>query len=224
MYPEDRVLVGVINTKRDLKFARDAHWYRIPQGRMPRGISDEYLAFFLSGRVFKAQSGSIPYFARRQGVELARRKDLIPAQANHARAEDVYYKVNLGEMRQKSPPITNPTKRPVVFIHTTWDRFIKAEKIADLYSTADYFVDRIYHALQNRHTPVRRFWEAEREQTGLAPQVRILCQRGEVVASTEPEPGDIYLDRNRDEGEILRAIRAAIAANDGPVMTNLPMD
>ena len=31
MLPEDSVLVGVINRKRDLVYALDQHWYRIPQ-------------------------------------------------------------------------------------------------------------------------------------------------------------------------------------------------
>ena len=224
MYPEDRVLVGVVNTWRDFRFVRDRQWYRIPQHQMPRGIDDEYIAFFLSGSAFKNQSGSIAYFARRGGVELAYRRDLILWEPNHERADNVYYRVALGELQPKLPPITNPTKRPITFIRTTWDRFVKAKQIPDLYSTADYFVDRIYHALRSPQMSMDRFWDAERHQRGYAPQLRIMCQRGEVVASTEREPGAIYMDMAEDDDVILSKIRAAIAANDGPVMLNLPID
>ncbi|MEM6284136.1 MAG: hypothetical protein AAF787_18225 [Chloroflexota bacterium] len=224
MYPEDRVLVGVCKTKRDLTFARDAHWYRIPQGQMPRGVYTEYIALFVSGSVFKEQSGTVAYYARWQGVELARRRELIPSQPDHKRADEVYYKIKLGELKTKTPPITNPTKRVITFVHTTWDRFISARTIADLYSDADRFVDRIYHALRSPQLRVERWWEADYKQTGYAPQLRIICQKGDVVASTEPGMGNVYLDASKGDDELLAQIRDEIARHDGPYMIDLPPD
>ncbi len=224
MYPEDRVLIGVITTKRDLKFARESHWYRIPQQRLPRGVYAEYIAFFLSGKVFGEQSGSIPYYARRKGVELARRRELIPAQRNHKRADEVYYKIGLEPLQIKQPPITNPTRRVITFINTTWDRFLAATEIGDLYSQADYFVDRIYHALRSPYMRIERYWEADQYQTGYAPQLRILCQRGEVVASTDDNEGGVYLDASKNDDELLAEIRAEIARHDGPYSLRIPYD
>ncbi len=224
-FPEDRVLVGVINTKRDLALARDEHWYRIPQEKMKRGIYTEYVAFFLSGAVFKDLSGSIAYYARYTGgLELLRRRDLIPKQPDHARADRVYYRLSIGELQTKEPPIRNEENYKISFIFTTWDRFVSARTIRDLYSTGDYFVDRIYHSLRKRNLPVERFWEAERKQTGHAPHVRILCQRGEVVASTESGHGNIFLDASRPDDAILAEIQAAIASHDGPHLINLPQE
>ena len=65
MLPEDSVLVGVINRKRDLVYAQDQHWYRIPQERMPRGITADYVAFFLS-RSFGERNGAIHFYAGTQ--------------------------------------------------------------------------------------------------------------------------------------------------------------
>lgn len=157
MYPEDRVVVCVVKTKRDLKFVQEEGWYRIPQAQMPHGIYMEYIAFFLSGLVFKEKSGSVAYFARREGVELAYRRDLIPSQPDHKNADKVYYKIGLSDFQMKLPPITNPTRHSISFIHTTWDRFDTATEIKDLYSNADYFVDRIYHALRNSRITTERY-------------------------------------------------------------------
>ncbi|NDJ59820.1 MAG: hypothetical protein GYB67_01775 [Chloroflexi bacterium] len=223
MYPEERVLVGVINRKRDLDHARDNHWYRVPQQRMPRGFHAEYVAFFLS-RAFKERNGAIHYFAEVSGVELAYRKDLLPKEADHKRADEVYYRVALGPLTEKMPPITNPTKRPVAFIYTTWDRFVAAHEIRDLYSRNDYYVDRIYHALRNRGIRADRIWEAEKGIFEFAPQLRILCERGEVVASTERGADAVYLDQQQQEDEVLTAILAKIAAQGGPVMINIPSE
>jgi hypothetical protein len=224
MYPEDRVLVGVMNTKRDFSFAKDNSWYRIPQKRMPNGIHVEYIAFFLSGAVFKEKSGGIHYFAQKRGVELAYRHQLVTNQPNHQRANEVYFKVQLGELREKSPPITNLTHRTIAFVYSTWDRFVHARTIADLYSPADYYVDRIYHALRNRELQPLRIWEAQKRETGYAPQLRILCQKGTVVASVEQNEGNIYLDSHQPDDSILATIYAAIARNGGPVMINIPLE
>lgn len=132
MYADDRVLVGVITTKRDLEFALQARWYRIPQKRMPLGVDVEYLAFFLNGRLLGKPQGAVTYYAARRGIELVRRCDLIPDMA-HERAQDIYYRIALDEVLARTPPIVNKTKQVVTFIHTTGEAFEQATQIADLY-------------------------------------------------------------------------------------------
>ncbi len=223
MFPEDRVLVGVVNRKRDLVIARDEHWYRIPQVRMPRGINAEYIALFLSGAVFKERSGGIHYYAERKGLELAHRRDLLPKEANHARANDVYYQVQLGELMEKTPPILNSMRRTITFIYTTWDRFVHAQQISDLYSTADYYVDRIYHALHSTGLTPERIWQAEYRDAGRA-ELRILCEKGTVVASTNRADGSMYLDDSQEDDKILAALKAEIARQGGPVFISLSIE
>ncbi len=220
MLPEDRVLVGVINRKRDLKIALEQCWYRIPQDKMPQGVFAEYIAFFLS-RAFKERNGAIHYYAPRTGVELAYRRDLLPEEAGHPRADKVYYKVQLDEVRLKQPPIRNTTRRSISFIYTTWDRFLAAKTIADLYSNADYFVDRLYHALRQNGVKSQRFWQAEKQVGGA--QLRILCQKGVLQATTEPLDGALYLGEDEPD-KMLERLRLEIARHGGAVMGNIPLE
>ncbi|MCU0513056.1 MAG: hypothetical protein MUE40_10840 [Anaerolineae bacterium] len=218
------MLVGVINRKSDLKRLLEQRWYRIPQGQMPRGVYAEYLAFFLSGSAARGKSGSgIYYYAERRGVELAYRRDLLPEEAQHPRAGDVYYRVLLSEAVPRLPPITNPTRRRLDFIHTTWDRFLQARHVQDLYSRSDYFVDRIYHALRDARYRSDRYWETEQRSTGHAPQLRVLCERGTVVAGTQPgSEVDVLLDEQQSDDAILAQIRARILSKGGPLTVNIP--
>ena len=147
MYADDRVLVGVVKRKKDFRIASQEHWYRIPQRQLPRGLNAEYLALFLSGSAFRQAGGGIAYFARITGLELARRRDLLPDEAR--RAEEIYYKVQFRQLVPRDPPIANLPARSISFIRTTWDRFISAETVGDLYSAADFYVDRVYHALRS---------------------------------------------------------------------------
>ncbi|MBN2471386.1 MAG: hypothetical protein JXN59_11725 [Anaerolineae bacterium] len=183
MYPEDRVLVGVINRKIDFDHVKNDHWYRIPCKQLDHGVHAEYLAFYQS-RSFGADNGRIRYFARRTGHELVRRVDLLPEEPNHPRAKQAYYKLQLGELREKLPPVVNPTRRPVVFVYTTWDRFVAATEIADLYSAADYFVDRVFYALRGAGVAVERSWEAACVTDDGGAQLVVPCRNGELVATT----------------------------------------
>lgn len=196
-------------------------WYRIPQVRMLRGVNAEYVAFFLS-RAFKEKNGGIHYYAEVKGLELAYRKDLLPKEVDHPRANEVYFKVQIGDLIEKQPPVLNPTHRTISFVYTTWDRFVSAEQISDLYSQDDYFVERIYHALRDNGVYAERTWQAE--YRGAAPQLRILCENGTVDASTTDGEGMVYLDKSQSQDKLLAKILANIAAQGGPVFIRIPLD
>jgi len=227
VYPEDRVLVGVIKRKRDFEKAQREHWYRVPYGQAPQGIHAEYVAFFLS-RAFKELNGGIHYFARRTGIELVRRRDLLPEEPDHAHADALYHKLQLGELRCKEPPILNPTRRSVSFIYTTWDRFSQAKVLADLYSEADTFVDRVFHVLEIRGVPSQRVWEAERASDDGGAQLRILCEDGTVIASTRPRNEQVIPLPVSDSREAVRisveTILEAIRQHGGPLMIGVPLE
>ncbi|HEX3053847.1 MAG TPA: hypothetical protein VHP83_24530 [Aggregatilineaceae bacterium] len=221
MYPEDRILVGVINRKRDFEKVQAEGWYRIPQGRFPKGIQTEYVAFFFS-QAFKELNGGIHFYAPFQGVELVYRRDLLPEEASHPRANELYYKVQLGELRRRETAILNPTRRSVAFIYTTWDRFEQAATLADLYSEADQFVDRVFHALDRSHIQVERVWEAERDG---GAGLRIECKKGTILASTTPHHDQVIPLHVSDAVPIsVTTILAAIEASGGPLMISVPIE
>ena len=116
------------------------------------------------------------------------------------------------------------SKRTITFVHTTWDRFISAKTITDLYSKADYYVDRIYHALRNRDVRATPFWSTDYRDTGYPAQIRVICDNGkELVVSSEPKSGEMNLLDDAPEDEILQAILDRIARNDGPTTIDIPI-
>ncbi|MDX2160093.1 MAG: hypothetical protein SF162_02090 [bacterium] len=222
MYAEDRVLVGVINRKRDLETLQRDRWYRIPQAHMPRGVFAEYLAFFSSGgAVPKGEKAGIFWVAERRGVELTIRRDLLPNEVPHPRADEWYYKVQVGELMPKDPPIRNTTRRPLTFIHTTGDRFQAAETIRDLYSSADWFVNRLTGELVSRGIEARQTWENEQRHVPPAPGFEVECRDGRAVFSLSGAEGTAPLDMNKPQSEILHEILAEIDRRGGPVMLSL---
>jgi len=222
MYPDDRVLVGVVNRKKDFLIAQNDHWYRVPQKQLPHGVNAEYIALFLSGKTFKEKSGGVAYFARITGFELRRRKDLLPDEDKNP--DDVYYQIQFKSLIEKAPPIVNESKRSIAFVRTTWDRFVSARTIADLYSKADYYVDRIYHALKSRGVRSTPYYTTDYRTTGLPAQLRMVSENGkEFVVSSEPKQGEMNLLDDMPEDELLQEIFRRIASNDGPATINIPL-
>ncbi len=129
---EDRVLVCVVNRKRDLHHLLQGGWYRVPIEQMPDGIQAEILGFYLSKSI-ESDAGAVRYYAVVRGVELVYRRWLMPEESAHPRADNLYYRVALAEVIKKDPPILNPSRYRIHFIRTTWSRFNQATSIHDLY-------------------------------------------------------------------------------------------
>jgi hypothetical protein len=135
-------------------------WYRVPEKKAPRGAFLEYIAFYFTA-AFGEEAYTVHYYARRLGHELVTRRELLPDEADHPRADERYYKLQLGHLQRREPPIISQRWRRITFIHTTWDRFEVATEINDLFVEGGEFVDRLYHALRvaglspERARPVR---------------------------------------------------------------------
>jgi hypothetical protein len=96
--------VAVITRPEDLKAARDSGWHRVPEKKAPRGAFLEYLAFYFTV-AFGEQGWAVHYYARRLGHELVARRDVLPDEPDHPRAEEPYYKLQLGPLQKREPPI-----------------------------------------------------------------------------------------------------------------------
>lgn len=156
MYPEDRVLITPLPCPADFVRLQREGWYRIPQRHAPKGLYAEYFAFYFGSR-FGRQKWAIHYYAPRLGHELTTRRDLLPHEPDHPRADDLYYKVQLGRLRPLAQPIVSLQWRRITFLHTTWDRFQDAAEINDLTVAGGYYVNREFAALKETAAPIQRY-------------------------------------------------------------------
>lgn len=179
MHPEDRLLVAVMNRPRDFEIARDQGWYRVPQARASRGAFFEYVAFYFTS-AFGELAWAIHYYARRLGHELVTRRELLPEEPDHPRAPEPYYKLQIGPLIRREPPIVSLRWRRVTFIHTTWDRFDAAAEINDLFAEGGEFVDRLYHALRDGGVAIERHYPLQEHGVAYVADLAVPCYGGVV--------------------------------------------
>lgn len=187
MYPEDRVLVAFTPRPDDFALAEKEGWYRIPIDHAPKGLYAEYLAFYF-GRHFGEEKWAVHYYARKMGHELVKRVDLLPDEPDHPQANAFYYKVQLGPIIKREVPIISLRWRRVTFIHTTWDRFVDAREINDLFIEGGQYVDRIYATLKDRGVQPERNYKVTDGQTSYETPLVVPCVNGLVEIDDQMTP------------------------------------
>jgi hypothetical protein len=143
------VLVVVMNNLEDLRRVTDEGWYRIPQRRAPRRIGADFLAFYQTG-AFKArgEAHAVTYFAPTRRYQLLTRGELLPDEENHPRAQDYYFRIQVGPLERLMRPVPAATMRRITFIHTTLAQLLQAEDVRDLFLQDDPF-ERLWQALRD---------------------------------------------------------------------------
>jgi len=114
-----------------MEIARLLGWYRIPLRTAPKVVSVDYLAFYQPS-AFGARGGRIEYIAPARGHELASRAELLRDEADHPRANEEYFKIQLGALEKLPNPILAKKWKRLTFLYTTGEYLLEAETLNDL--------------------------------------------------------------------------------------------
>jgi hypothetical protein len=130
------VLVVVVNNQRDWRRVVDERWYRIPLKHVPQPTAADYLAFYLT-KAFGVDRWQVRYYAPVLRYQLVSRRDLLPDEPAHPRADERYYRIELGPLQQLASPLFSRRLRRVTFIPTTLERLLTAADLVDLWQGDD---------------------------------------------------------------------------------------
>lgn len=150
-------LIAFIPSPKDLEIARILGWYRIPLRTSPKVIAVDYLAFYQPAS-FGDRKWQIEFYAEVRGNELTTRNELIRDEPEHPRANEEYFKIQIGPLQRLDTPITTQKWKRFTFLYTTGQYFFGAKHVEDLTVRSD---DR------------KLLWKAirERAQEGVEYQV-----------------------------------------------------
>jgi hypothetical protein len=144
------ILVAILPTQRDFDIARLFGWYRIPLKNAPKVISVDYLAFYQTKSFGDVDRWQIAYVAEILGHELTRRRDLIRDEPDHPRAEEEYFKLQIGPLQRLERPIPAGDWKRIIFFYTTGEMFPEAQTINDLVIKSQDEREVLWHTLRER--------------------------------------------------------------------------
>lgn len=136
LQPTSLVLVCLLPTPRDLEIARLLGWYRIPLRSAPKVVAVDYLAFYQPSR-FGKRGGQIEYVAEVRGHELTTRGELLKDEADHPRAREEYYKIQIAGLEKLNEPVVADKWKRITFLYTTGEYLLKAKTLNDLVVDGD---------------------------------------------------------------------------------------
>ncbi|HNE03570.1 MAG TPA: hypothetical protein PLT08_03565 [Anaerolineales bacterium] len=129
--PTDLILVCLMPTPRDMEIARLLGWYRIPLKSAPKVVSVDYLAFYQPAS-FGERGGQVEYIAQVRGHELTTRGELLKDEADHPRAKEEYFKLQLGNLEKLKEPVRTDKWKRLIFLYSTGEYLLNAKTLNDL--------------------------------------------------------------------------------------------
>ncbi|MEM7119221.1 MAG: hypothetical protein AAF614_42780 [Chloroflexota bacterium] len=185
MYPDDQVLIAIMNNVADWERVQTEGWYRIPAKRAPKIVPNfDWLAFYFTAK-FGPDKYAIHYYASVEGHELVTRRDLVPDQPNHPRAGEWYYQLMLGPLQHKIPPIVSNKWRRITFIETTGDRFENSQEVNDLFDHESP-MGQLYVKLKEEGYTVEQFWTVREGKAEYTVDLAVSTDKGWLPVNVSP--------------------------------------
>ncbi len=189
----NNTLVALIPSVADFGIVQDEHWYRIPRRNKnpPRVLTEgrlQFLSFYHPKAFGKEWQYTIRYVAEVRSVSIVKRKDLLPPPEGEGtkaylqwlqKAEEEYYKLELGPLQELPQPIYSRKWRRIVFIETTDRRLFGATEINDLFY-GNALEERLYEALKEARIPVERQFHVQIQRQHCFLDFAIFCKKGKI--------------------------------------------
>lgn len=157
-YPQNNVVVALMNNKKDFLIAQEKGWYRIPVKSAPKNIRDEtivkYLAFYQT-KIFGAEKFTIKWYAEIKNIKRVFRKDLFEDEPQNSKSNKEYYKIEFDKLVQLKEPIISKKGRRILFIPTTEQKFFSAKEINYLFNESP-IEDKFWEALVDHDIEAER--------------------------------------------------------------------
>lgn len=191
MSKRGEVLVAIINNKLDFSILRDHLWYRIPVSSVERWLKDrwppKWLAFYQT-MTFGVEKHAINYFGEVVDIREVRRGQLFPNEPHYKKSNRRYYQVFVKSIQQLPKPIYSRRYRRIVFIPTTWKKFIKAIEINDLFDESS-LEDRLWAEFKRHSIPAERQEYVTAKGNSYVLDFAVYCAKGNIDVETD---GDFW--------------------------------
>src|SRR5688572_22190335 len=136
MAERGELLVAIMNKSLDFSILREKHWYRIPISSQTKWLREtwppKWLAFYQT-KEFRQDAYAINYYGEVLDIAEVYRWQLFPNEPEDEKSLRKYFQIKLSPLERLPQPILSRRRRRIIFIPTTWQKFIDARELNDLY-------------------------------------------------------------------------------------------
>ena len=181
-----KLLVALLPRTSALDILKTECWYHIPVETAPRKNWPPKAMAFYQGKVFgKEEAYQIRYFGDVSDIDIVPRQVLFPNdEQNQHKAQKLYYRIQIEELKMRYRPIPSYRPRRLVFIPTTLEKFDNAEQINDLFDGSP-LEDRLWRALKYVSIWAERQWKIVVQKRNYYLDFAVFCRKGKLAIETD---------------------------------------
>ncbi len=191
MAEQDAVLVAIINNVADFMLVKEQQWYRIPvlsiTDRFRKRWPPSWIAFYQT-KIFAHEAYAINYYARVADIRRVGRRQLFPRERENQKSNKQYYQIFLHQLQRLPKAIISRRRRRIIFIQTTWRKFINAVEINDLYDESP-LEDRLWDEFRRLRINAERQELVQTGNRNYALDFAVYCEHGNIDIETD---GDLW--------------------------------
>jgi very-short-patch-repair endonuclease len=185
------VLVAILNKQLDFAILHDKLWYRIPVSSVEKWLKErwppKWLAFYQT-KTFGEEKHAIHYFAEVLNIREVRRWQLFPDEPHDDKSTRRYFQVFVKSIHRLPKPIYSRRFRRIIFIPTTWEKFVNAAEVNDLYDESS-LEDKLWAEFKRHDIPAERQEFVVAKGSDYALDFAVYCATGKIDVETD---GDFW--------------------------------
>jgi len=188
---KEELLVGIINSVSDFEIIQKQQWYRVPVEKADKSLKmrwpPKWIAFYYTNSI-KDYPQMIIHYAKISSIKVATRPELFPDEAENYKSKRKYYKLSFKKVEELPKPILSRRWRRIVFIQTTYKKFINAVEVNDLFD-GSHLEDRLWAEFKRNRISAERQQVVKFDDKFYFLDFAIHCKKGKLDIETD---GDKY--------------------------------
>lgn len=184
---KEELLVGIVNTKADFDIIHKQLFYRIPIDKADKLLKKrwppKWISFYYTNPI-KEYPQMIIHYAKISLINAASRAVLFPFEAHNYKSKRNYYRISFKKIESLRKPILSRRWRRIVFIQTTYKKFIDAIEVNDLFDGST-LEDRLWVELKRNNISAERQERVRVDDNFYFLDFSIHCKKGKLDIETD---------------------------------------
>ncbi len=177
------MLVALLKTRADYGILQEQGWYRIPVSSAPKRWPPRWLAFY-QPKAFGDEKFQIRIYGEVADIQTKARRELFPNEFENERSDKLYYQISFKYLETLEQPIISLRGRRLVFVPTTWDKFMLAKQVNELFDDSP-LEDLLWQQLKRLEIDAERQWIVRLAKRRYFLDFAVFCSKAPLAIETD---------------------------------------